>query len=116
MKRIQNHLIGIDQGDIVLFSDYETDGDMWTGSNDRERRKRIKFTESYRAPPSVFCSLSLWDIGNSANARIDLKAERISIDGFDIVLRTWSDTKIARARARWMSFGELRQADEWELY
>jgi len=116
MKRLQNHLIGVDQGDIALFSDYETEGDMWAGRGDRERRKRVRFRESYRAPPSVFCALSLWDVGNAANARIEVTSERISVDGFDIVLRTWSDTKIARVRARWMSFGELRHADEWDLY
>lgn len=116
MRKLRNHLVGIDQGDNVLFSDYETGGEMWTGSGTRERRKRVKFTEKYRQPPAVFCALSMWDMGNSSNARADVTAERISAEGFDIVFRTWSDTKIARARVRWMAFGELPQEDEWELY
>lgn len=116
MKKLQSRLVGIDQGDIVMFSDYENDGDMWTGNGTRERSKRVKFSEKYQTPPSVFCSLSQWDVGNAANARMDVKAERISTEGFDIVFRTWSDTKIARTRVRWMSFGELPNDDEWELY
>lgn len=116
MKKLRNHLIGIDQGDNVMFSDYENDGEMWTGDGVRERRKRVKFSTKYSSLPSVFCALSMWDMGNNANARAEVKAERISVDGFDIVFRTWADTKIARARVRWMSFGELPHDDEWELY
>ena len=51
MKRLRSHLIGIDQGDTVLLSDFENDEEMWTGRGQRERRRRIGFSEPFRMPP-----------------------------------------------------------------
>jgi len=65
MKRFRNHLIGVEQGDFVLFSDFETDGAMWTGEGERRMRARIDFSESYRRPPAVQLAPSMWDISNT---------------------------------------------------
>lgn len=116
MKRIENRLIGIDQGEIVLFSDYESGGEMWTGEGERARRHSVRFGERYLIAPAVHCSLSMWDIDSSTNSRVEVSAENISEIGFDVVLRTWADTHIARARVRWMSIGEVAHCDDWELY
>jgi riboflavin synthase len=32
------------------------------------------------------------------------------------VATTWGDTKVARVRVAWQALGELRQADDWDLY
>ncbi|WP_163848797.1 H-type lectin domain-containing protein [Pseudooceanicola aestuarii] len=116
MKRLRNHYIGVEEGDNVLFSDFQDGGDMWTGTGPRERRRRVTFSESFRTIPVVQCALSMWDIDSATNQRVDLSAEAIDVGGFDIVFRTWGDTRVARARVRWMAFGELRHADEWDLY
>lgn len=116
MKRFDNRLIGIDQGEIVLFSDYESDGEMWTGGGDRSRSHSIRFTERYRDPPFVQCALSMWDIDSSTNSRVEVSAENISETGFEVVFRTWADTHVARARVRWISIGEVLAEDDWELY
>ena len=42
MKRISNHLVGVDQGSQVLFSDFEHDGKMWKGDGPRLHRKKVK--------------------------------------------------------------------------
>jgi hypothetical protein len=115
MKRLRNHLVGIEQGDTVLFSDFETDGEMWTGRGQRERRKRIKFGEAYRAPPAVHTSVSLWDMDAATVIRADIGAEAVTEDGFDLVFRTWGDTRVARVRIGWMAIGELSDDDDWEL-
>ncbi|WP_299593544.1 H-type lectin domain-containing protein [uncultured Tateyamaria sp.] len=116
MKRLRNHLIGIDQGDTVLFSDFEDGGEMWTGRGQRERRRRISFAEPFRAEPSVHVSISMWDVDTASALRADTAAETITKDGFDLVFRTWGDTRVARIRLAWMAIGELRQADDWDLY
>ncbi|APX12253.1 H-type lectin domain-containing protein [Tateyamaria omphalii] len=116
MKRLRNHLIGIDQGDTVLFSDFEDGGDMWTGRGQRERRRRVAFAEPFRAEPSVHVSISMWDVDTNMPLRADIKAETITLDGFDLVFRTWGDTRVARIRVAWMAIGELRQSDDWDLY
>lgn len=116
MKRLRNHLIGIDHGDVVLFSDFEHDGVMWTGDGPRQTRAHVEFSESFRSLPVVQASLSMWDMDSNTNARADVQAEDISEDGFAIVFRTWGNTKIARVRVAWQAIGELRQSDEWDLY
>jgi len=115
MKRLRNYMIGIDQGDPILFAEFEDDGEMWTGRGPRERRRRIKFSERYRSPPSVHLTPSLWDMDTSTSLRADVKAETITADGFDIVFRTWGDTRVARARVAWMAIGELSDPEDWDL-
>ena len=116
MKRLRNHLIGIDQGNAVLFSDFEDGGDMWTGRGPRDRRKRVAFSEPFRTNPVVHVGISMWDVDNETPLRADVVAETVTVDGFDLVFRTWGDTRVARIRAAWMAMGELRQSDEWDLY
>ena len=36
--------------------------------------------------------------------------------GFEIVFRTWGDTRVARVRADWLALGEVADEDDaWEL-
>ena len=116
MQEINSHMIGVDQGEVELFSEFASGGDMWTGSGSRERRKRIAFSKAYKATPAVHVSLSLWDMDSNANVRADLGAENVTEDGFDLVFRTWSDTRIARVRLSWMAIGALPTEDDWQLY
>ena len=116
MKRYQNHLIGVDQGEDVLFSDYEDGGEMWTGNGPRERRHALTFREPFTSPPLVHVALSMWDMDSATNARADISAENITETGFDMVFRTWGDSRIARARARWMAIGAVAHDDDWQLY
>jgi hypothetical protein len=115
MKRLRGHTVGVDNGDVVLFSDYEDGGEMWTGRGQRERRRHIKFSESYRSPPNVQLNLSLWDVDAATTMRIDLQPEAVTKDGFDMVFRTWGDTRIARVRIAWTAIGELAEADDWDV-
>ncbi|MEY8829906.1 H-type lectin domain-containing protein [Sedimentitalea sp. XS_ASV28] len=116
MKRLESHLLGIDQGDVVLFSDFENDGEMWTGSGPRECRKHIEFDQRYREPPVVQVSISLWDAKASTALRAELVTRDVTTQGFDIVFRTWADTRFARIRAAWIAIGALPHSDDWELY
>lgn len=115
MKRLRNHLIGVDHGDVVMFSDFEHDGVMWTGEGARQTRAHVEFSESFRSVPLVQVNLSMFDISNLTNARADVQAEDVTEVGFSIVFRTWGDSKIARVRVAWQAFGELRQADDWDV-
>ncbi len=116
MRKLDTKLIGIDQGEAILFSEYESGGTMWTGEGERTRRHPVRFAERYREPPVVHCALSMWDIDSGTNARVEVSAESITETGYDIVFRTWADTHIARARVRWMAIGEVFHEDDWDLY
>lgn len=115
MRRFDSHPLGIDQGDIVLFSDFENDGDMWTGTGPRERRQHVRFSRSFREPPAVQVSISLWDVNPTTAVRAELVARDITAEGFDIVFRTWADTRIARIRTAWTAIGPLPYDDDWNI-
>ena len=115
MKKLRNHLIGIEQGDVPMFSDFEDNGEMWTGSGPRERRRRIRFSEPFRSTPAVHVSLSLADMDSSTNVRAEATAERIGKKAFELVFRTWGDSRVARIRISWMAIGELSNEDDWQV-
>ncbi|MCI5095493.1 MAG: H-type lectin domain-containing protein [Rhodobacteraceae bacterium] len=116
MKRLRNPRTGIAQGDVEIFADYKDDGPMWTGSGERERRKSIKFDQTFAQPPAVQVSISLWDMDTSAAIRAELVTENVTEAGFDIVFRTWHDSRVARLRAAWMAIGDLPFDNDWDVY
>ena len=108
--------LGVAQGARVMFSDYADDGPMWTGTGPREERFAVAFEEAFAAPPAVQVALSMWDIDHAHNQRMDISAEHITCKGFDLVFKTWGDSRIARVRASWTAIGALPNDDDWELY
>jgi len=116
MRKIESRLLGVEQGSKVLFSDFEHDGVMWTGTGARATRFPVRFKEAFRSLPVVTVGMSMWDMDQKTNARADISAEKITEKGFEIVLKTWGDTRIARVRADWLAFGEMSHEDDWDLY
>lgn len=114
MRRFSGR-IGIEQGSKILFSDFAHDGAMWTGSGPREVRQRQIFKEPFLEPPVVSVGVSMWDIDHMTNSRVDITAETVTAKGFEIVFRTWADTRIARLRADWMAIGPVRDEDDWDV-
>ena len=47
--------------------------------------------------------------------RADLTVEHVTVSGFDLVFRTWGDTRIARLRVDWMAIGAMRDDDDWDV-
>ncbi|MWD26662.1 hypothetical protein E0K89_004150 [Aquicoccus sp. SCR17] len=115
MRKLRGHRVAVDQGEVHLFSDFATDGEMWTGEGTRERRQRVEFAEPFSAPPVVQVGLSLWDMDCERNIRADIAAEDVDAQGFVIVFRTWSDSRVARVRMTWLAIGETMGADDWEV-
>lgn len=115
MQILKSYTIGVDQGEQALFSDFEDGGPMWSETGPREARIAIKYSQSYAVPPTVHVSLSMWDLDSKSNPRADLKSENVTTQGFDLVFRTWSDTRVARVRASWMSIGQVGDDEQWEL-
>lgn len=115
MQRLRNHLVGVDQGELPLFSDFEDGGEMWTGTGPRASRKEVAFSASFRRPPVVQVAISLWDVDTSRAVRADVSSEAITEDGFDVVFKTWGDTRVARCRISWLAIGELQDDDDWQV-
>ena len=115
MKRLNNDVIGIDQGDVILFSDFEDDGPMWKGEGPRAARRGITFSEAFTDTPVVSLQFSMIDMSNDAYIRADLHADHVTETGFDIVFRTWGDTRVARIRVAWQAIGSLASEDNWDV-
>jgi len=116
MKRFASSVTGIEQGSRVLFSDFADGGVMWTGQGPRESRHQISFDEAFAEPPTVMVSMGMWDMDQKHNSRADISAEAVTETGFQIVFRTWGDTRVARVRADWVAVGPVKDEDHWELY
>lgn len=115
MQRFTSHSVGVDHGSLVLFSDFQDGGAMWTGEGPRLLRRKVVFSGSFLAPPVVQVSLSMWDLDRKHNGRVDISADAITAAGFEIVFRTWGDTRVARVRADWLAIGALANEDDWEI-
>lgn len=115
MRHLKSNVTGIDQGSLILFSDFEDGGKMWVGEGPREIRKQVKFSESFREAPAVHISLSMWDMDQKTNFRADISADKITKSGFTIVFQTWGDTRVARVRTDWLAIGELRDTENWNV-
>ncbi|WP_416916466.1 MAG: H-type lectin domain-containing protein [Roseicyclus sp.] len=115
MKRLTHHQIGTDQGSVLMFSDFADNGPMWTGDGPREKRVAVSFAGAFRAPPMVHVGISMWDTDGQTNQRADLRAEEVTEMGFDLVFRTWGDSRIARIRADWIAFGTVLGEDDWDV-
>lgn len=113
MRRIGGHEVGLDQGSVVLFSDFIDGGTMWTGEGPRELSHEVRFVEPFQFAPTVQVSISMWDMDHKSNQRADISAADVRPDGFRIVFRTWGDTRVARIRADWLAIGEVRSVDDW---
>ena len=114
MKRIYASTIGIDQGSVMLFSDFDTNGEMWAGSGEREKRTPVQFKDTFKSIPNVMVSLEMFDFDSRKNQRAETVVENVTQNGFDIVFRTWGDTKVARAKASWMAVGGVEAEDNWD--
>jgi hypothetical protein len=115
MRKIRASLLGVEQGEVVLFSDFDSGGPMWTGDGARQVRQIVTFEEPFLQEPMVRVWLTMWDISHTATSRVDIAAWDVTCDSFSIVFRTWGDTRVARVRAGWMALGPLADDDLWEV-
>ena len=115
MQIVNSARVGIAQGSVDLFSDFEEGGEMWTGEGSRVRSQSVTFDQPFSRPPAVHVSLSLWDMDSAHNVRADIKAENVTEIGFDAVFRTWLDTRVARVRMSWLAVGEVTDEDNWDV-
>lgn len=115
MRKLDSHKVGIDQGEVVLFSDFENGGPMWSGDGQRDVSVPVKFSEPFDMPPSVTVSLALCDMSNEAFMRMDLRTKNVTSFGFDIAFATWGDTKFARVRVAWQAIGAVSSEDAWDI-
>lgn len=100
----------------MLFSDFVNDGPMWAGQGDRESRVLVQFPYAFAETPMVHVSIGMWDMDHKHNIRADLSVTNVTTQNFEVVFRTWADTRIARIRVDWLAIGSAVSEDDWQLY
>lgn len=115
MHSFSQSAVGVTQGTCLMFSAFEDGGEMWAGQGPRVARQRVTFERAFLATPLVHVAIGMWDIAGSSNQRADISAEKITAEEFEIVFRTWGDTRVARIRAQWLAIGPLRHEDDFSL-
>ena len=113
MRKIKSGFVGVDQGSVHLFSDYDTDGPMWSGTGAREVAKRIMFSEPFARPPAVTLQIAMLDSHSDHFLRMSYDATDATCAAFTLVFKTWSDTRLAQVKMSWQAIGELPQDDDW---
>lgn len=115
MRSFSHSAVGVAQGACLMFSAFEDGGEMWSGTGPRVARRHVGFERPFLAPPAVHVAIGMWDIAGGSNQRADIAAEGITAEGFEIVFRTWGDTRVARIRAEWLAIGPLLHEGDFEL-
>ena len=115
MRILGSHRIGIAQGTRLMFSDFADGGPMWAGTGPRESRHAVRFDQPFLEPPAMMVAISMWDLDRATNIRADLTAEAVTAAGFDLVFRTWADSRVARIRADWTAIGAVADEDHWDV-
>lgn len=89
-----------------LFNHVDENGPMWAGDGDREVRFKVRFSTSFQRPPHITLGITGMDSSKDQNLRFSLDAEAVTQEGFEVVMKTWDDTKIARASVNWSAIGQ----------
>lgn len=55
-----------------MFSEFDKAGDMWVGTGQHERHKRLTFEAKFISPLSITLNISLWDNHSETNFRMEL--------------------------------------------
>ncbi|MFT6944930.1 MAG: hypothetical protein ACJAUW_001508 [Yoonia sp.] len=58
MRKLNSGVVGIDHGEVIMFSGFEDDGQMWRGNGPRKSNAAVTFAMAYTSPPHVRVSIS----------------------------------------------------------
>lgn len=83
----------------------DPDWTLRTGTGERTYRTVVQFDSPFQAPPKVSLALSGQDVDAATNNRLNLIAENITVDSFDLVYRTWASTVVYSVWATWTAIG-----------
>lgn len=71
----------------------------------RTFRTHIAFGTPYAAIPVVHVALTGFDVDNRHATRLEVSAESITPNGFDLLISTWLDTRVYQVSASWLALG-----------
>jgi hypothetical protein len=67
---------------------------------------RVQFDTPFSNTPLVHVGLLGFDIDNRDSARINVHTEAITSSTFDIVIKTWRNTRVYNVQISWIALGQ----------
>jgi hypothetical protein len=67
----------------------------------------VQFDTSFSNIPLVHVGLSGFDIDNRDSARISVHTSAITSSSFDIVIKTWVNTRLYSVEISWIALGQM---------
>jgi len=65
----------------------------------------VYFDSPFYATPVVQLGLTGFDIDQRDSARLSLRAENITLDGFQAIISTWDATRVFSVEFNWLAIG-----------
>jgi hypothetical protein len=94
----------IQSGELSKNRGNNPDWGLHEGFGRRTYSAHITFSQSFSAVPIVRVSLRGADVDHERNFRLDVWAENVTRDGFDLVYSTWHDSIVYGATATWVAY------------
>jgi hypothetical protein len=81
-------------------------GELSSGNNwERTYTLYRQFRQAFSSPPSVITAISLLDQDDDHNVRISVYAANVTTVGFNLIFRTWNNTKVYGVASAWTAIG-----------
>lgn len=61
----------------------------------------VKFLTPFKVKPDVVVALTFVDSDKSTNFRINITADQITKEGFNVIVKTWYDSKVYHVEGTW---------------
>jgi len=92
----------IDSGEIH----YDQDPLLSSGENkERSHKVKVQYNQEFKIILDVIPSIQRVDTHHDVNSRFAVKVENTSSKGFDIVIGTWSPSKLWEIKVKWYAIG-----------
>jgi hypothetical protein len=98
-------ILYIQTGEKYNGSQPNSDWSLHIGSGERTYTTAVQFDSPFQVPPKVLVALRGQDVDGTKNNRITVTATNITVDGFNLVYTTWSDSIIYNIWATWIAIG-----------
>lgn len=65
----------------------------------------VVFDSPFTSPPVVHLGLTGFDIDQRDSSRLTVKAENITVNGFQTIISTWATTRVFSVEMDWLAIG-----------
>lgn len=115
MQRMAAHVMGVERGSIMLFSDFKDGGVMLIGQGPCEVRRVVESCERFLSPLVAHVWLSMWVVDLETTSASSSRPTSSTRKASSSSSALGADTRITRVRADWIAIGGASSDDDREV-